>query len=144
MAGLSELPVPIIGAGLFGLSVAAHLRSRDVPFRIVGTPMLIRSLARLGIPVYTAAEDHLTPAGISRHLAGSFVWNAGHLPTIDRGSIDRQFAAPQTHRDGRASGLLLERAAAQWTILATSLLPIPIQLLRIPIQRPGMYTFNRR
>jgi cation diffusion facilitator CzcD-associated flavoprotein CzcO len=39
MTGLSDLPVAIIGAGPFGLSVAAHLRSRGVPFRIFGTPM---------------------------------------------------------------------------------------------------------
>src|SRR6202035_4705983 len=39
MACLSDPPVAIIGAGPFGLSVAAHLRSRGVPFRIFGTPM---------------------------------------------------------------------------------------------------------
>ena len=39
MAGLSDLPVAIIGAGPFGLSVAAHLRSSGVPFRIFGAPM---------------------------------------------------------------------------------------------------------
>lgn len=42
---------------------------------------IIRSLGRLGIPVYTVAEDHLTPAGTSRYLAGKFVWHAGDLPT---------------------------------------------------------------
>ncbi len=41
---------------------------------------IIRSLGRLGIPVYTVAEDHLTPAGTSRYLAGNFVWHAGDLP----------------------------------------------------------------
>jgi D-aspartate ligase len=41
---------------------------------------IIRSLGRLGIPVYTVAEDHLTPAATSRYLAGSFVWSAGDLP----------------------------------------------------------------
>ena len=39
MAGLSDSPVAIIGAGPFGLSVAAHLRGLNVPFRIFGTPM---------------------------------------------------------------------------------------------------------
>jgi len=40
---------------------------------------IIRSLGQLGIPVYTIAEDHLTPAGTSKYVAGSFVWNAGDL-----------------------------------------------------------------
>src|SRR5277367_2489981 len=31
--------VAIIGAGPYGLSIAAHLRARDVAFRIFGTPM---------------------------------------------------------------------------------------------------------
>jgi len=42
---------------------------------------IIRSLGRLGIPVYTVAEDHLIPAATSRYLTGSFVWNASDLPT---------------------------------------------------------------
>src|SRR4051812_21198525 len=41
---------------------------------------IIRSLGKLGIPVYPVAEDHLTPAGTSRYLAGKFVWHAGDLP----------------------------------------------------------------
>jgi hypothetical protein len=32
-------PIVIIGAGPYGLSLAAHLRHRGVPFRIFGTPM---------------------------------------------------------------------------------------------------------
>jgi D-aspartate ligase len=43
---------------------------------------IIRSLGRLGIPVYTVAEDHLTPAGISKYITESFVWNAGSLPRL--------------------------------------------------------------
>ena len=35
----SILPVAIIGAGPYGLSVAAHLRCRGVAFRIFGRPM---------------------------------------------------------------------------------------------------------
>jgi predicted ATP-grasp superfamily ATP-dependent carboligase len=41
---------------------------------------IIRSLGRMSVPVYTVAEHHLTPAGTSRYLAGSFVWNADDLP----------------------------------------------------------------
>src|SRR5271168_4278853 len=33
------LPVVVIGAGPYGLSVAAHLRGRGIAFRIFGRPM---------------------------------------------------------------------------------------------------------
>ena len=33
------IDVAVIGAGPYGLSIAAHLRSRNVAFRIFGTPM---------------------------------------------------------------------------------------------------------
>ena len=36
----SELPVAIVGAGPYGLSLAAYLRARRIPFRIFGEPML--------------------------------------------------------------------------------------------------------
>lgn len=35
----SELPVIIIGAGPYGLSIAAHLQGLGIPFRIFGDPM---------------------------------------------------------------------------------------------------------
>ena len=38
MAG-NVIDVAIIGAGPYGLSIAAHLRARNVAFRIFGTPM---------------------------------------------------------------------------------------------------------
>ena len=41
---------------------------------------IIRSLGRLGVPVYSVTEDRITPAGTSRYLAGSFVWNTSDLP----------------------------------------------------------------
>ena len=36
---MSSAVVAIIGAGPYGLSVAAHLRQRGIPYRIFGTPM---------------------------------------------------------------------------------------------------------
>src|SRR5579872_3470032 len=39
MAHLSRTAVAVIGAGPYGLSVAAHLRSAGVDFRIFGRPM---------------------------------------------------------------------------------------------------------
>ena len=35
----NDLPVAVIGAGPYGLSIAAHLRARGVAFRIFGDPM---------------------------------------------------------------------------------------------------------
>ena len=34
----------------------------------------IRSLGRVGVPVYAVTEDRGTPAALSRHLRGRFVW----------------------------------------------------------------------
>jgi D-aspartate ligase len=39
-----------------------------------GTLGAIRSLGRLGVPVYAITEDGRTPAACSRYLAGRFVW----------------------------------------------------------------------
>lgn len=39
MVSDSELPIAIIGAGPYGMSIAAHLRARRVPFKIFGEPM---------------------------------------------------------------------------------------------------------
>ncbi len=39
-----------------------------------GTVGAIRSLGRLGVPVYAVVEDHITPAACSRYLTGRFRW----------------------------------------------------------------------
>jgi predicted ATP-grasp superfamily ATP-dependent carboligase len=44
----------------------------------------IRTLGRLGIPVYAITEDSFTPAAVSRYCRGSFVW-----PTTGREDPDR-------------------------------------------------------
>src|SRR6266550_5629358 len=33
-------PIAIVGAGPYGLSIAAHLRGHGIPFRIFGSPMV--------------------------------------------------------------------------------------------------------
>jgi predicted ATP-grasp superfamily ATP-dependent carboligase len=38
---------------------------------------VIRSLGRLGVPVYAVQEDRFTPAGASRYLRGGWVWRPG-------------------------------------------------------------------
>ena len=42
----------------------------------IGGLGLLRSLGRLGVPVYAVTEDHLTPAAVSRYLTGHVVWRA--------------------------------------------------------------------
>ena len=50
-----------------------------------GGVAVIRTLGRLGVPVYAITEDRLTPSALSRYCAGSFVWRVtwqedpGHL-----------------------------------------------------------------
>ncbi|MGW4893372.1 FAD-dependent oxidoreductase [Kitasatospora sp. NPDC004240] len=39
MIGTRSVPVAVVGAGPYGLSVAAHLKNRDVPVRVMGVPM---------------------------------------------------------------------------------------------------------
>ncbi len=36
----------------------------------------IRSLGRLGVPVYAVSEDRWTPAALSRYCRGHYVWSA--------------------------------------------------------------------
>ena len=40
---------------------------------------VIRTLGRLGVPVYAVTEDRLTPAAVSRYCAGTFVWQVTGL-----------------------------------------------------------------
>ena len=44
----------------------------------------IRTLGRLGVPVYATTEDRLTPAAVSRYCAGTFRWRTtGHEDPAD-------------------------------------------------------------
>jgi len=44
-----------------------------------GGVAVIRTLGRLGVPVYAITEDRFTPAAVSRHLHGRFEWpTTGH------------------------------------------------------------------
>ncbi len=35
---------------------------------------IIRSLGRMGVPVYSVVHDRFTPAAVSRYLTGAFIW----------------------------------------------------------------------
>jgi len=73
------------GAGLTGPAVRAD---RSVPALIIkigeyplhsGGVGAIRTLGRLGVPVYAVTEDRYTPAALSRYLTGRFVWRTTGL-----------------------------------------------------------------
>jgi predicted ATP-grasp superfamily ATP-dependent carboligase len=40
---------------------------------------IIRSLGRMGVPVYAVLDDRLTPAAVSRYLTGAFIWDTRRL-----------------------------------------------------------------
>jgi len=40
---------------------------------------IIRSLGRMGVPVYAVVEDRFTPAAVSKYLTGAFVWETHGL-----------------------------------------------------------------
>jgi predicted ATP-grasp superfamily ATP-dependent carboligase len=44
-----------------------------------GSVGIIRSLGRMGVPVYAIVEDRFTPAAVSRYLTGAFVWDTRDL-----------------------------------------------------------------
>jgi D-aspartate ligase len=40
---------------------------------------VVRSLGRVGVPVYAVCEDRFTPTMMSRYLAGAYIWRQGGL-----------------------------------------------------------------
>ena len=59
-----------------------------------GSLGIIRSLGRLGVPMYAITEHRRTPAAVSKYLSGAFVWNNATLDEQSRlggmGHIGRQ------------------------------------------------------
>lgn len=78
----------------------------------------IRSLGRAGVPVYGVHEDRLAPAGLSRYLAGRFIWptTSGELQELLEGmaSIAEKIGRPAIllPTDDRAAVFVAEHAAA--------------------------------
>jgi predicted ATP-grasp superfamily ATP-dependent carboligase len=44
-----------------------------------GSVGIIRSLGRMGVPVYAVVEDRFTPSAVSRYLSGAIVWDTRRL-----------------------------------------------------------------
>ena len=64
--GLLPVPVLILKTGHYALH---H-----------GGLGIARTLGMLNVPVFTVIEDRFAPAGLSKHLRGTFVWNTRDLP----------------------------------------------------------------
>ncbi|MGP7999319.1 MAG: hypothetical protein ACLPKI_18690 [Streptosporangiaceae bacterium] len=78
----------------------------------------IRTLGRMGVPVYATAEDRFTPAAVSRYCTGTFRWRAtgredpadlvGELASIGQRIGQPAVAVPM---DDEAAVLLAEHAS---------------------------------
>src|SRR5215472_17046567 len=40
---------------------------------------IIRSLGRMGVPVYAVVENRFTPAAVSKYLTGAIIWDTHRL-----------------------------------------------------------------
>lgn len=65
----NDRPIPELDRSIFALVV----KIGHYPWHHGGVGA-IRSLGRAGVPVYAVTEDRWTPAALSRHLHGGFVW----------------------------------------------------------------------
>jgi predicted ATP-grasp superfamily ATP-dependent carboligase len=147
-------PAPDLAA----VDPAAWSVDRDVPLLIVrigryaphhGTTALIRSLGRLGVPVYAINRTARMPGTLSRYLTGSFAWPTTGLEDeadLVRGlrriadRLDRPAVA--VAGDDEAAILLAEHRAA----FADRLLAPPINpgLPRRLADKQSMYELCRR
>ena len=102
-----------------------------------GTVGAIRSLGRLGVPVYAISESRGTPAALSRYLAGYFVW-----PTS--GSEPRQLLLAGLRRIGER---LAEKSGApvlavptddEAAVLLAEHRGLLADVLRLPPVDPGL------
>jgi D-aspartate ligase len=100
-----------------------------------GGVAMVRTLGRLGVPVYAITEDRWTPAAVSRYCAGRFVWQvtgheepdylAGLLRSAGQRIGRRTVVVPV---DDEAAVLVAEHAdaLAEWFLLP----PVPPGLPR--------------
>ncbi|MFF1909640.1 ATP-grasp domain-containing protein [Kitasatospora sp. NPDC058218] len=112
----------------------------------------VRTLGRLGVPVYAMVEDRLTPTALSRYLTGALVGpSTGREPPAELAAALREAAREVRRRTGRravavatddeAAVLLAEYAQE----LAEDLLlpPVPPDLPRRLADKGGLYDICR-
>jgi D-aspartate ligase len=109
---------------------------------------IIRSLGRMGVPVYGVVEDRFTPATVSRYLNGFFIWNTSGLATKQllegMAMIGERLSRPTIviPTDDAAAIFLAEQAATlqRWFLLPDQ----PASLPRTVADKKGLYQVCRR
>lgn len=158
MVSDSELPIAIIGAGPYGLSIAAHLRARRVPFRIFGEPMqswrehmprgMLLKSEGFATAVYDA-EDFFTlrrycedaglpykdvgePVPVERYVAYGLEFQRRLVPELDRSAVTLMRKGARGFSLTLSSG---ETVSARCVVVATGITHfgyLPPQLQGLP------------
>ncbi|MER7579252.1 NAD(P)-binding domain-containing protein [Kitasatospora sp. NPDC097691] len=141
MKSVSEVPVAVVGAGPYGLSVAAHLGARGVPVRILGVPMgswrarmpvgmFLKSTPRASSIAHPEGRYGLNEFRADRHLAwvgdryavplDEFVcygewFQQRCVPGVERAAVVRIAGAPPGFRVSLDTG---EEFTARTVVLA--------------------------
>jgi D-aspartate ligase len=109
---------------------------------------VIRTLGRVGVPVYGVHEDRLAPAGVSRYLAGKFIWKT-EGESVDQflegmAALGRRLGRPTilVPTDDLAAILVAEHAAAlgEWFVFPRP----PASLPRTVASKRGLYHLCKR
>jgi D-aspartate ligase len=109
---------------------------------------VIRTLGRVGVPVYGVHEDRLAPAGVSRYLAGKFIWKT-EGESVERflegmTALGRRLGRPTilVPTDDLAAILVAEHAAAleEWFVFPRP----PASLPRTVASKRGLYQLCKR
>jgi D-aspartate ligase len=109
---------------------------------------VIRTLGRVGVPVYGVHEDRLAPAAASRYLAGKFIWKTGG-ESVERflqgmAELGRRLGRPAilVPTDDLAAILVAEHAAVleEWFVFPRP----PASLPRTVASKWGLYQLCRR
>ena len=113
-----------------------------------GVVGIIRSLGRMGVPVYGIVEDRFTPAAVSRYLTGAFIWETQGLDvsqflegmTIIGERLNRPTVLIPT--DDMAAILIAEQAATlqRWFLFPQQ----PAMLPRTLANKRELYTLCKR
>jgi predicted ATP-grasp superfamily ATP-dependent carboligase len=113
-----------------------------------GAVGIIRSLGRMGVPVYGIVEDRFTPAAVSRYLTGAFIWDTRDLDARrfleGMATIGERLNRPTIviPTDDMAAILIAEQAEAlqQWFILPQQ----PAMLPRTLANKRELYLLCKR